>query len=276
MKRLALAALVAAGGAAPAVAQEAAPRMAPENMRWVTPGLADYTDEVLYGDVWRRTDLSLRDRSMVTVSALIAGGHTAQLTGHVNRALDNGVKPSEIAGIITHLSFYAGWPNAVSALGVIRPALEARGVSAAEMQAASAPLVEADRLAIVRQGSGPITRGLAARFIGNVQVSAPVRGAGGSRIAGATVSFEAGARSAWHRHTIGQTLVVTEGCGWVQREGGPIEKISAGDVATIAPLVKHWHGAAATSAMTHVALSESDGVEWLEQVSEAQYALGPR
>jgi 4-carboxymuconolactone decarboxylase len=276
VKRLALIGLVTICCATPSMAQEDTPRVAPENMRWVTPALADYTDEVLYGDVWRRTDLNLRDRSMVTVSALIAAGHTAQLTGHLNRALDNGVTPSEISGLITHLSFYAGWPNAVSALGISRPVLEKRGVTAGDIQAASAPLADGDRLSIVRKGTGPTSRGPAERFTGNVQVSSQIRGAGGAHIAGATVSFEAGARSAWHRHVLGQTLVVTEGCGWVQREGGPVETICAGDVATIAPQLKHWHGATKTSAMTHVALSQSARVEWLEQVSDAQYALGPR
>lgn len=276
MTRVALIALVSLCSAAPSIGQDETPRVAPESMRWVSPALADYTDEVLYGDVWRRSDLNLRDRSMITVSALIAAGHTAQLAGHLNRALDNGVTPSEIAGMITHLSFYAGWPNTVSTLGVARPVLEERGVTAAHIQNASAPLTDSDRLVIARKGSGPATRGPSNRFTGNVQVSAPVSGAGGSHIAGATVTFEPGARSAWHRHTLGQTLVVTEGCGWTQREGGPVEKICAGDVATVAPQVKHWHGATATSAMTHVALSQSDRVEWLEQVSEAQYALGPR
>ncbi len=276
MKRQALIGLIVTCCATPSMAQDETPRVAPENMRWVTPALADYTDEILYGDVWRRTDLSLRDRSMVTVSALIAAGHTAQLTGHLNRALDNGVTPAEISGLITHLSFYTGWPNAVSALGIARPVLEGRGVTAAAIEGASAPLAATDRLSIVRKGSGPTSRGPAGRFTGNVRVSAPVSGAGGSHIAGATVSFEAGSRSAWHRHVLGQTLVVLEGCGWVQREGGPVETICAGDVATIAPQVKHWHGATATTAMTHVALSQSSRVEWFEQVSDAQYAIGPR
>ena len=276
MIRLVVAALTAALMAAPATAQEQAPRVAPEDMRWVAPALAGYTDEVLFGDVWRRTDLSLRDRSLITVSALIAGGHTAQLTGHLNRALDNGVKPAEIGAQITHLAFYAGWPNAVSALTVARQVLEARGVSAAEMQASPALRKTADRLRVRRKGSGPVTRGRAANFTGVVQVSAPFSGAGGSRIGGATVRFEVGARTAWHRHALGQTLVVTEGCGWVQREGGSVEKVCSGDVVTTAPGEKHWHGATATSAMTHVALSESTSVEWLEQVSDAEYARGPR
>lgn len=275
MNKLALAAIGAAFVAAPAAAQEQAPRAAPEDMRWVTPALAGYTDEVLYGDVWRRRDLTLRDRSLATVSALIMGGHTAQLAGHLNRALDNGVKPAEISGLITHLAFYSGWPNAVSALAIARRVLEARGVSAADMQAPIKEQAGADRSRVVRKGSGPVTSGSAANFTGSVRVSAPVDGAGGSRIGGATVTFEPGARSAWHRHASGQTLVVIEGCGWTQRDGGPVERICAGDVATVAPGEKHWHGATATTAMTHVALSEGPGVEWLGKVGDAEYARGP-
>jgi 4-carboxymuconolactone decarboxylase len=90
------------------------------------------------------------------------------------------------------------------------------------------------------------------------------------------VTFAAGARTAWHRHAKGQTLVVTQGCGWVQSDGGQIEKVCEGDVVSVAAGVKHWHGATSTEAMTHVALSEGGGVEWLEQVSDASYARGPR
>lgn len=276
MKRSALGMLAAVCIAAPAVAQTpAAPRVAPDDMRWVAPALAGYTDEVLFGDVWRRPELNPRDRSVVTLSALVAGGHTAQMTGHLNRALDNGVKPSEINGLITHLAFYSGWPNAVSALTVARQVLEARGVTAAEMRSATAAPGSAEPLRIVRKGAGPTSRGPASNFTGAVQVSAPFRATGASRIAGATVTFAAGARSGWHRHALGQTLVVTEGCGWVQREGGPIERMCAGDVVVTAPGEKHWHGATAASAVTHVALSEG-GVEWLEPVTDAQYAAGPR
>ena len=276
MNRFTLAAFGAAFVATPVAAQEQAPRAAPEDMRWVTPALAGYTDEVLYGDVWRRRDLTLRDRSLATISALIMGGHTAQLAGHLNRALDNGVKPTEISGLITHLAFYAGWPNAVSALAIARQVLEARGVSAADMQAPVAKQREIDQPPIVRKGSGPVTIGSATNFTGSVRVSAPIVGAGASRIGGATVSFEPGARTAWHRHMSGQMLVVTEGCGWTQRDGGPVERFCAGDVAIVAAGEKHWHGATATSAMTHVALSEGDGVEWLEKVGDAEYARGLR
>lgn len=261
--------------ALPASAQQqgSRPSVAPEDMHWVAPGLAGYTDAVLFGDVWKRTDLTPRDRSIVTLSALISGGNTAQLTGHLNRALDNGVRPVEIGGIITHLAFYTGWPNAVSALAPTRQVLEARGVRQSEMQVP--PAGAGEGLRVWRKGSPPVTSGPAANFTGAVRVAAPFSGSGASRIGGATVMFEPGARTAWHRHPLGQTLVVTEGCGWVQREGGPIEKICPGDVVSIAPGEKHWHGASRTTAMTHVALSEG-GVEWLEKVSDAEYARGPR
>lgn len=274
MSRLVLAVLGAALIAKPATAQEPAPSVAPADMHWVAPALAGYTDEVLFGDLWLRADLTPRDRSLITLSALIAGGNTAQMTGHLGRALDNGVRPSEISALVTHLAFYSGWPNAVSALAVTRQVLEARGVTAADMEAAPAQLTETDRLLIVRSASGPVTRGPASNFTGSAVVSTPFSGKGGSRIGGATVTFEAGARTAWHRHTNGQTLVVTSGCGWVQREGAPVEKICTGDVAMIAPSEAHWHGATATSAMTHVALSEQGGVEWLDLVNDEEYARG--
>lgn len=150
MMRIVLAALVAAS--APTAAQEQSSHVAPEDMRWVAPALAGYTDVVLFGDVWKQTDLSLRDRSLITVSALITGGNTAQLTGHLNRALDNGMKPAEIGGLITHLAFYAGWPKAVSALGVTRQVMEARGVNAAEMQVPVSGVPAPVLLRIARRG----------------------------------------------------------------------------------------------------------------------------
>lgn len=275
MKSIGMIALAAAMLVSPATGQEVPPSVAPEDMHWVAPALAGHTDDVLYGEVWAGNDLTLRDRSLITLSALIKGGHTAQMKGHINRALDNGVQPAEIGAVITHLAFYAGWPNAVSALGEARQVLEARGFTAEDMQPPSPAEAEAGRQQIIPKGSGTSTVGPASRFTGAVEVITPFSGAGGARMRGATVRFEAGARSAWHIHAEGQTLVVTEGCGWTQREGGPIARICAGDVVMIAPGEKHWHGASASSAMTHVALSEGTGVEWLEHVSDADYAKGP-
>lgn len=109
--------------------QRGSSRVAPADMQAITPPLADYTDDVLFGDLWKRAELGLRDRSLVTVAALIAGGHTAQMTAHFNRALDNGVKPAEISAVITHLAFYAGWPRAVSAIAVAKDVFASRGTA---------------------------------------------------------------------------------------------------------------------------------------------------
>jgi 4-carboxymuconolactone decarboxylase len=106
----------------------------------IAPGLATWTDDVLYGDVWRRPELSPRDRSLVTISALIATAKPAQLAGHLGRALDNGVLPSEASGVLAHLAIYSGWPNAVSALQIYDEVYTARKVDTAALRTASSPL----------------------------------------------------------------------------------------------------------------------------------------
>jgi quercetin dioxygenase-like cupin family protein len=111
-------------------------------------------------------------------------------------------------------------------------------------------------------------------FTGNVRVDMLFQAPVPATVSGAHVTFEPGARTAWHTHPLGQTLVVTSGCGLVQREGGPIEEIHPGDVVWFPPQEKHWHGATATTAMTHIAIQEAlDGkaVDWLEHVSDEQY-----
>ncbi|MEO9131202.1 MAG: cupin domain-containing protein [Sphingomonas sp.] len=127
---------------------------------------------------------------------------------------------------------------------------------------------------IKRNGSRPSAQGPADYFTGAVRIDFPFQAEAPGRVAGATVSFEPGARTAWHTHPLGQTLIVTTGLGWAQREGGPVEEIRPGDVIWFAPGEKHWHGATATTGMTHVAIAEAlDGrvVDWMEQVTEAQY-----
>ncbi|WP_158809313.1 cupin domain-containing protein [Beijerinckia sp. L45] len=130
---------------------------------------------------------------------------------------------------------------------------------------------------ITRSGSQPSAKGPAEWFTGTVRIDAPFAGTEPARIGGAVVTFEPGARTAWHTHPLGQMLIVTTGSGWVQREGGPIEAIRPGDVVWFRPGEKHWHGASATTAMTHIAIAEKlDGkvVDWLEHVSDAQYQAG--
>ncbi len=129
-------------------------------------------------------------------------------------------------------------------------------------------------LEVLRAGSLSPQQTSAANFIGKVTVEAPFTREAPSRIGGAIVTFQVGARTAWHVHPLGQTLIVTSGTGWVQREGGPKQEIRQGDVVWTPPGVKHWHGATTDSAMTHVAVAETlegSQVTWLEQVSEQVY-----
>jgi 4-carboxymuconolactone decarboxylase len=364
--------LTALGLADPVYAQEPRTRAAPPAMQAVTPGLATYTDEVLFGDVWVRPQLAPRDRSLVVVSVLIATGKTAQLEGHLGRALYNGVQPTEAAAIVTQAAFYAGWPSAVSSLEVFERVFAARKIDMAALSnpppqppaprqarpvsgqvAALAPkfaelndqvvfgdlwrrtdlsprdrsLVtiamlaatgEADQLEPylrrgVEAGLTPAQIGEAlthlafyagwpkaeaalkaaastlgssraaaatpaaapsSNFTGRVSVGERFRGTGGSRLGGAPVTFEAGARTKWHIHPIGQLLVVMEGRGWMQIEGEPARALWSGDVVWTPPGAKHWHGATRASGMTHVAVAETvegHDVRWLEPVSDAQY-----
>ncbi len=127
---------------------------------------------------------------------------------------------------------------------------------------------------VKRSGSQPSAKGPEEYFTGSVRIDSPFQGSAPARVGGASVTFEPGARTAWHTHPLGQTLIVTAGCGWVQREGGPVEEIRPGDVAWFPPGEKHWHGATATTAMTHIAIQEAlngKTVEWMEHVSDEQY-----
>jgi quercetin dioxygenase-like cupin family protein len=127
---------------------------------------------------------------------------------------------------------------------------------------------------IKRSGSRPSGKGSADYFTGAVRIDPLIEAPEPARVRGASVTFEPGARTAWHTHPLGQTLIVTAGCGWAQREGGPVETIRPGDVVWFAPGEKHWHGATATTGMTHIAIQEAlngSPVDWLEQVSDEQY-----
>jgi len=127
---------------------------------------------------------------------------------------------------------------------------------------------------IKRNGSRPSGKGPEAWFTGTVRVD-PMFGVGDPvRVSGGHVTFEPGARTMWHTHPLGQTLIVTSGLGWVQSEGGPIEEIRPGDVIWFPPGEKHWHGATATTAMTHIAITESlngKNVDWMEKVGDDQH-----
>ena len=127
---------------------------------------------------------------------------------------------------------------------------------------------------IKRSGSQASVKGPSEWFTGTVRIDPLFQTPNPARAQGASVTFEPAARTAWHTHPLGQTLIVTAGCGWVQREGGPVEEIRPGDVVWFSPGEKHWHGAAPTTAMTHIAIQEQVGgkaVDWMEKVSDDQY-----
>jgi quercetin dioxygenase-like cupin family protein len=130
---------------------------------------------------------------------------------------------------------------------------------------------------VTRVGSQPSGRGPAEYFTGTVRIDPLFQAPDPARASGAAVTFEPGARTAWHAHPLGQTLIVTAGVGRAQRWGGPIEEIRPGDVVWFAPAEKHWHGASPTTAMIHIAVQERlDGkyVEWMEKVTDDQYLTG--
>lgn len=151
----------------------------------------------------------------------------------------------------------------------------ASGPPKEEREVAQPPVVQAaaQALQVVPAGHKEV-RAPASNFTGVVRSSARFAGTGGSRMGGATVTFEAGARTNWHSHPLGQLLVVTAGHGWVQADGEPVRAIRSGDTIWTAPGVKHWHGASRTSGMTHVGISETKAgatVQWQEPVTDAQY-----
>jgi quercetin dioxygenase-like cupin family protein len=130
---------------------------------------------------------------------------------------------------------------------------------------------------IMRNGSQAATRGPEEYFTGNVRIDWQFKRGGDARMSGGIVTFEPGARSAWHTHPLGQTLIVTSGKGWTQCEHGPIVEINAGDVIWCPPGHRHWHGATPTTSMTHIAIQEmKDGVAvtWMEKVTDDEYLAG--
>lgn len=231
------------------------------------PKFAELNDDVLFGEVWSRTDkLGLRDRSLVTITSLISQGITDNsLTYHLQSAKNNGITRTEIAEIITHIGFYAGWPKAWAAFNL------AKNVWAEDETAQNAK--ETFQREMVFPIGEPNTA-FAAYFTGNSYL-APVSN---EQVKIFNVTFESGCRNNWHIHKAteggGQMLIGVAGQGWYQEEGKPAVKILPGTVIHIPANVKHWHGATSDSWFAHLAF-ELDGKdtanEWLEAVSDEDY-----
>lgn len=227
------------------------------------PKFAQLNDDILFGEVWSREDkLSLKIRSVVTLTALISKGITDNsLQYHLQTAKANGLTRTEMAEILTHLSFYAGWPNAWAAFRMAKE-------------------VYADTEAPEEHGGffgqGEPNTAFAKYFIGQSYLK-PLTDPK-KTVFLANVTFEPGCRNNWHIHHAasggGQILLCVDGEGWYQEEGKPAQSLEPGDVVTIPPEVKHWHGAKANSWFSHIAVEcpgEDTSNEWLEPVENAWY-----
>ncbi len=228
------------------------------------PKFAQLNDDVLFGEVWSRADkLSLKLRSVVTISALIGKGIVdSSLQYHLQSAKNNGVTKTEMAEILTHIAFYAGWPNAWAAF---RTAKEVYAdVKEAEEHGGFFGLGQENtayaKYFIGKSYLNPLTDPQKTVFIANV-------------------TFEPGCRNNWHVHHAkkggGQLLICADGEGWYQEEGKPARSLKPGDVVTIPAEVKHWHGAKKDSWFSHLAVEvpgEETSNEWLEPVTDEAYA----
>ena len=224
------------------------------------PKFAELNDEVLFGEVWSREDkLSPRDRSLITVTALMSSSILdSSLQFHMSKAKENGVTKEQIAEVLTQLAFYSGWPKAWAAFRMAKE-IWTEGTGAADFAKCSLfPL-------------GAPNDAYAKYFTGQSYLSLLTK----ERLVTANVTFEPGCRNWWHiHHKGGQILLCTAGRGYYQEWGREAQELRPGDVVNIAPEVKHWHGAAPDSWFSHIAIevpAEGGSNEWVEPVADAEY-----
>jgi 4-carboxymuconolactone decarboxylase len=231
------------------------------------PKFAELNDDVLFGEVWSRTDkLGLRDRSMITITSLISQGITdSSLVYHLQTAKQNGITRTEISEILTHIGFYAGWPKAWAAFRLAKE-VWAEDASGEDAKAA----FQREMIFPIGEPNTAYTR----YFIGNSYLAT----VSDTQVQVANVTFEPGCRNNWHIHHSseggGQMLIGVAGRGWYQEEGKAPVQILPGTVIHIPANVKHWHGAAADSWFAHLAFEvpgKDTSNEWLEPVSDAVY-----
>ena len=232
-----------------------------DNLGNLAPKFAKLNDDVLFGEVWSREDkLSLRDRSMITISALMAQGLFPQLKSHFIMGKKHGVTKEEAVEIVTQLAFYCGFPKAWSAFPLIEEVYKDEKVTK-------------NHGGIF--GMGEKNTAYAKYFIGNSYLK-PLAKTDNLFIA--NVTFEPSCRNNWHIHHStkngGQILICVEGEGWYQEEGKKPQSLKPGDVVTIPANVKHWHGAKKDSWFSHLAVEvpgENTSNEWCEEVSDEEY-----
>lgn len=225
----------------------------------LAPKFASLNDDVLFGEVWSREDkLSLKTRSMITISALMAQGLFPQLKSHLILGKEHGVTKEEVVEIITQLAFYCGWPKAWSAFGLVE-----------EVYQTSDNVLHGGIF-----GMGEPNTGFSKYFIGNSYLKKLTDNV----LPIFNVTFEPGCRNNWHTHKAktggGQVLIVVEGEGWYQEENEKPIKLKVGDIVAIKPNIKHWHGATKDSWFSHLAIEvpgTETSTEWLEEVNDKEY-----
>jgi 4-carboxymuconolactone decarboxylase len=230
------------------------------------PEFAHFNDDVLFGENWNNDDIDLKTRSIITVVALMASGMTdSSLKFHLENAKNNGVSKKEIAAIVTHVAFYAGWPKGWAVFNM------AKEVWCEEVDEADAKAAHANKMVFP---IGAPNDGFAQYFTGQSYL-APVST---SQVGVFNVTFEPKCRNNWHIHHAdkggGQILVCVAGRGYYQEWGKSAVEMRPGDCINIAPGVKHWHGAAPDSWFSHLAIEvpgENGSNEWLEAVTDEQY-----
>ena len=232
-----------------------------DNLGELAPKFAELNDDVLFGEIWSREDkLSLRDRSLITISALMAQGLFPQLKSHFIMGRKHGVTKEEAVELVTQLAFYTGWPKAWSAFPLINEVYADDNVEETHGGAF---------------GMGEPNTAYAQYFIGNSYLK-PLGNESGVGLA--NVTFEPGCRNNWHTHRAksggGQILICVEGEGWYQEEGKSARHLVVGDTVFIPANVKHWHGATKDSWFSHIAVEipgENASNEWLEPVTDEEY-----
>ena len=229
------------------------------------PKFAQLNDDVLFGEVWsREKELSLRDRSLVTVCIFLGKGLVdSSLKYHLMNAKKNGITKEEMAEIITHAAFYAGWPNAWAAFNMAKEVYAEDDTQTQEHGGMF--------------GMGEPNVNFAKYFIGNSYLK-PLTDPKKSSVFIANVTFEPGCRNNWHIHHAtkngGQILICVDGEGWYQEEGKEAQSLKEGDVVVIPANVKHWHGAKKDSWFSHLAVEvpgENTSNEWCEAVTDDEY-----
>ena len=234
-----------------------------ENLGGLAPKFAELNDDVLFGEVWNREDkLSLRDRSMITISALMAGGLFPQLKSHLALGKKHGITKEEAVEIVTQLAFYSGWPKAWSAFELIREVYDDENIKETHGGVF---------------GMGEPNTAFAQYFKGNSYLN-PLTQKGDSAVFLANVTFEPNCRNNWHIHHStkdgGQILICVDGEGWYQEEGKEAQSLKVGDIVVIPANVKHWHGAKKDSWFSHIAVEvpgENTKTEWCEEVTDEEY-----